>query len=89
MFPNAQVVVPATAWDVWHNVLDGAVYLHKGFLDLSVGKQYVFCGQTDWVNPTDLFTPWDYVNISSELEDYRVAPWAIRATAARCFPASG
>jgi len=55
--------------------------LHPGPVDLSIGKQYVFWGQTDWVNPTDLFTPWDYVNISSELEDYRVAPWAVRATA--------
>ena len=57
------------------------VDIHAGPVDLSVGKQYVFWGQTDWVNPTDLFTPWDYVNISSELEDYRVAPWAVRATA--------
>ncbi len=54
---------------------------HLGPVDVSAGKQYVFWGQTDWVNPTDLFTPWDYVNISSELEDYRVAPWALRATA--------
>lgn len=57
------------------------VDIRGGFLDLSVGKQYVFWGQTDWVNPTDLFTPWDYVHISSELEDYRIAPWAFRATA--------
>jgi hypothetical protein len=57
------------------------VDLHAGPVDVSVGKQYVFWGQTDWVNPTDLFTPWDYVNISSELEDYRIAPWAVRATA--------
>ena len=57
------------------------VDIRGGALDLSVGKQYVFWGQTDWVNPTDLFTPWDYVHISSELEDYRIAPWAFRATA--------
>ncbi len=57
------------------------VDLHAGPVDVSVGKQYVFWGVTDWVNPTDLFTPWDYVNISSELEDYRIAPWALRATA--------
>jgi len=54
--------------------------LHLRHFDLSAGKQYVFWGQTDWVNPTDLFTPWDYVNISNELEDYRIAPWALRAT---------
>jgi len=33
MFSNARVVVPAIAWDVWHNAPDGAVYLHEGFLD--------------------------------------------------------
>ena len=53
--------------------------VHGSWADFSFGKQYVFWGQTDWVNPTDLFTPWDYVNISTELEDYRVAPWAARA----------
>ena len=56
------------------------VGLHPRYFDLVVGKQYVFWGQTDWANPTDLFTPWDYVNISNELEDYRIAPWAARAT---------
>ncbi len=54
--------------------------LHKGWYDLVFGKQYVLWGQTDWVNPTDLFTPWDYAHMSSELEDYRVAPWAMRFT---------
>jgi hypothetical protein len=56
------------------------VGLHEDHVDLVAGKQYVFWGQTDWANPTDLFTPWDYVNISNELEDYRIAPWALRAT---------
>ncbi len=55
------------------------VGLHPQHFDLTLGKQYVFWGQTDWANPTDLFTPWDYVNISNELEDYRIAPWAVRA----------
>lgn len=32
MFPNAQVVVPLHAWDVWHDEPDGAIYLHGGFL---------------------------------------------------------
>jgi hypothetical protein len=57
------------------------VTVHPSWFDLSAGKQYVFWGQTDWVNPTDLFTPWDYLHISSELEDYRIAPWALRFTA--------
>jgi len=33
MFPNAQVVVPQHAWDIWRSTPDGAVYLHEGFLD--------------------------------------------------------
>jgi glyoxylase-like metal-dependent hydrolase (beta-lactamase superfamily II) len=33
LFPNARVVVPRKAWDVWHDTPDGAVYLHEGFLD--------------------------------------------------------
>ena len=56
------------------------VGLHPGNFDVVLGKQYIFWGQTDWANPTDLFTPWDYVNISNELEDYRIAPWAVRTT---------
>lgn len=57
------------------------VALHADWFDLTVGKQYVFWGQTDWAIPTDLFTPWDYAHMSSELEDYRLAPWAARWTA--------
>jgi len=48
-------------------------------LDLRLGKQFVFWGKTDWVNPTDNITPWDYVNIASEIEDYRIAVTALRA----------
>jgi glyoxylase-like metal-dependent hydrolase (beta-lactamase superfamily II) len=33
MFPRARVVVPKTAWRVWHEEPDGAGYLHEGFLD--------------------------------------------------------
>lgn len=32
LFARAAVVIPAHAWDVWHNVPDGAAYLHEGFL---------------------------------------------------------
>ena len=56
------------------------VDVHADDFDLSLGKQYVFWGQTDWAIPTDLFTPWDYAHMSSELEDYRLAPWAARWT---------
>jgi glyoxylase-like metal-dependent hydrolase (beta-lactamase superfamily II) len=32
MFPGAIVVVPAAGWLAWHEAVDGAVYLHDGFL---------------------------------------------------------
>ncbi len=32
IFTNAQVVIPAYAWKVWHTEEDGAVYLHEGLL---------------------------------------------------------
>ena len=32
LFPNAQVVIPEHAWNVWHEQPDGAAYLHDGFL---------------------------------------------------------
>jgi glyoxylase-like metal-dependent hydrolase (beta-lactamase superfamily II) len=32
MFPSAQVVVPAYAWDLWHTHPERAAYLHEGFL---------------------------------------------------------
>ncbi|MDF1562828.1 MAG: hypothetical protein P1V51_07280 [Deltaproteobacteria bacterium] len=47
-------------------------------LELRVGKQFVFWGRATWVNPTDVITAWDYANMSSELEDYRLAPTAAR-----------
>ena len=52
-----------------------------GPLDLKVGKQFIFWGQADWVNPTDVLCAWDHLNVSSEIEDYRIATWAIRAQA--------
>ncbi len=33
LFPNARVVIPETAWRVWHEQPDGAAYLHAGFLE--------------------------------------------------------
>lgn len=41
-------------------------------LDIRIGQQYLFWGRADWVNPTDVFNPWDYANMSSDLEDYRI-----------------
>ncbi len=42
------------------------------WLDIRIGNQFIFWGTTNWINPTDNINPWDYVNISAEVEDYRV-----------------
>ncbi len=42
------------------------------YLDVRLGQQFIFWGKTDWINPTDNINPWDYVNISAEVEDYRL-----------------
>ena len=47
--------------------------------DLRLGKQFIFWGQTDWINPTDNINPWDYKNISAEIEDYRIPVNALKA----------
>ncbi len=41
-------------------------------LKLRIGRQFVFWGKNEWGSPTDVITPWDYENISSEIEDYRI-----------------
>ncbi len=46
--------------------------------DIRLGNQFIFWGTTDWINPTDNINPWDYKNISAEIEDYRVPIVAAR-----------
>ncbi len=48
-------------------------------VDVRVGKQFIFWGKTDWINPTDNINPWDYKNISAEIEDYRIPVTALKA----------
>ena len=47
-------------------------------IDFKLGKQFVFWGRTDWINPTDNITPWNYTNITAEIEDYRIAVNAVK-----------
>lgn len=49
------------------------------YLDVRLGQQFIFWGKADWVNPTDNINPWDYVNISAEIEDYRLPVTAAKA----------
>ncbi len=48
-------------------------------LDIRLGRQFIFWGKTDWINPTDNINPWDYENITAEIEDYRIPVTAVRA----------
>lgn len=49
------------------------------FADLRLGRQFIFWGKTDWINPTDNINPWDYRNITAEIEDYRLPVLAAKA----------
>jgi len=52
--------------------VEAYVDLYTNLADFRLGQQFIFWGKADWVNPTDNINPWDYVNISSEIEDYRI-----------------
>lgn len=55
------------------------VTLSAGPLDLRLGRQLIFWGQTLWSPPADVLSPWDHSNMSAEIEDYRVARTGARA----------
>jgi hypothetical protein len=52
--------------------VESYIDIFSDWLDVRIGNQFIFWGTTDWVNPTDNINPWDYVNISAEIEDYRI-----------------
>lgn len=58
--------------------VEAYIDLHWEKADLRVGKQLIFWGKTDWINPTDNITPWDYTNITAEIEDYRLPVNAVK-----------
>ena len=58
--------------------VEAYVSLYFPMVDVRLGKQFIFWGKTDWINPTDNINPWDYKNISSEIEDYRLPVTAIK-----------
>jgi len=51
--------------------------LHLQNTDIRFGQQFIFWGATDWVNPTDVINPWDFANMSGEIEDYRLPVMAL------------
>jgi len=52
--------------------VEAYVDVYTDLADFRLGQQFIFWGKTDWVNPTDNINPWDYLNISPEIEDYRI-----------------
>jgi len=58
--------------------VEAYVDLFTKYADFRLGQQFIFWGKTDWINPTDNINPWDYQNISSEVEDYRIPVLAAR-----------
>ncbi len=47
-------------------------------LDIRIGNQFIFWGKADWINPTDNINPWDYQNISGNVQDYRIPVTAVK-----------
>jgi len=72
------------------SVDDGvAVYFKEGFLsvkralpflDLKLGRQYIFWGRFEWGGAMDVVSGWDFTNMSADKENYRTAVDAIQAT---------
>lgn len=60
---------------------EGYISLGRVFpwLDLKIGRQYVFWGRFEWGSVEDVISPWDFVNMGAEKENFRIAVDAIRA----------
>ena len=51
------------------------------WLDLKLGRQYVFWGRFEWGSVEDVVAPWDFANMGAEKENFRLAVDAVRAFA--------
>jgi len=49
-----------------------------GFMDMKIGRQYVFWGRFEWGGCLDVVSPWDFVHMSAEKENFRVAVDGLR-----------
>ena len=49
------------------------------FLDLKLGRQYIFWGRFEWGGAMDVVSGWDYNSMSAEKENYRMAVDSVRA----------
>jgi len=51
------------------------------WLDLKIGRQYIFWGRFEWGSVEDVVAPWDFANMGAEKENFRLAVDAVRAYA--------
>ncbi len=58
--------------DILLNPVEFYIDLNLNLLKLRIGRQFIFWGKNEWNSPTDVIIPWDYENISSEIDDYRI-----------------
>ncbi len=49
------------------------------FLDLKLGRQFIFWGRFEWGGALDVVSGWDFSSMSAEKENYRMAVDAVRA----------
>ncbi|RMF10050.1 MAG: hypothetical protein D6762_02365, partial [Candidatus Neomarinimicrobiota bacterium] len=72
---------PDSAMDAFRlDPVEMYIDFHFDRAELRLGRQFIFWGAADWVNPTDVINPWDFLHLSSEVEDYRVPVLALNAT---------
>lgn len=55
-------------------VKEGFISIRRAasFLDLKVGRQFVFWSRFEWGGALDVVSPWDYSNMGAEKENYRL-----------------
>ena len=51
-----------------------------GFLDIKVGRQYLFWGGFEWGSALDVITPWNFNTMSAEKENFRIAVDMLKLT---------
>ncbi len=49
-----------------------------GFLDMKMGRQFIFWGKFEWGGALDVISPWNFMTMSAEKENYRLAVDALK-----------
>ncbi len=51
--------------------IEGYFSYSGSFYEITLGKKIYSFGKANWLNPTDIITPWDYSKLYSTLEEFR------------------